>query len=271
MAYGFLKVGVLTLGLSGVGFSLLVPSTGCSSEAPAARANAKTPDGVSALVLEHEACDEPSSTVEVLDANNDGKPDIRRVSKAGREVCRIADLNHDGKPDLFEYFDATGQVRRREANYDDNGIVNAIEHYENGKLLRRELDTTNQGRIDTWDFFDPTTGARSKRERDSTGDGKVDQWWTFDGDRVTIEVDRNGDGQADPEAAIVLGSNGQPINGDGGAPAAPSASGPPAPAAPPPPSAGSSPGVNGEPAPPITPPTQDAGVPGKPQRKGANR
>jgi hypothetical protein len=269
MAYGFIKVGGLTLALvllAGAGVSV---SVGCGNDSASGTANAKLPAGVRSEVIEHEACDESGNKVEMLDANNDGKPDIKKVTKGGREICRITDLNHDGKPDMWEYYDQTGQLRRREADYDDNGIVNSIEHYENGKLVRRELDTTNQGRLDTWDFFDPATGARTKRERDATGDGKIDQWWTFDGERVTIAMDRNGDGLPDPDSTITLGANGQTISGDAGTAA--SATPPPAaPTAPSPPTL-SMPSPNGEPAPPVTPPSQDAGVVGKPQRGGAKR
>ncbi len=267
MAYGFLKVGAFALSLAGIGALAAAGTVGCGVDANAGVANAKLPDGVRSQVIEHEACDESGNKVEMLDANNDGKPDIKRVSKGGREICRITDLNHDGKPDMFEYYDATGQLRRREADYDDNGIVNSIEHFENGKLVRRELDTTNQGKIDTWDFFDPATGARTKRERDATGDGRIDQWWTYEGEKVTIAMDRNGDGLPDPESAITLGAGGQVVADAGTAAATP----PPAPAAAPQAPTLSMPSLNNEPAPPVTPPSQDAGVAGKPQRGGAKR
>jgi|GEM_PF-860035 len=270
MAYGFLKVGALTLSLAGVGMLAVTANAGCGDSSASGVANAKLPNGVRSQVIEHEACEESGNKVEMLDANNDGKPDIKRVSKGGREICRITDLNHDGKPDMFEYYDQTGQLRRREADYDDNGIVNSIEYFENGKLVRRELDTTNQGKIDTWDFFDPATGARTKRERDATGDGKIDQWWTYDGEKVTIAMDRNGDGLPDPESAITLGAGGQVVTDAGVAAATPSAAPAPAPAAPQAPTL-SMPSLNNEPAPPVTPPSQDAGVAGKPQRGGAKR
>jgi hypothetical protein len=265
MAYGMWKVGVSTLGLGGVLAAIV--AAGCGNDAGGGVANAKLPEGVRSVVIAHESCDESGNKVELLDANNDGKPDIKRVMKGGREICRITDLNHDGKPDMFEYYDATGQLRRREADYDDNGIVNSIEHFENGKLVRRELDTTNQGKIDTWDFFDPASGARTKRERDATGDGRVDQWWTYEGDKVTIAMDRNGDGLPDPDSQITLGAGGQVV-GDGGSTAAADA-GPAAPPPPPPPTL-SMPSPN-EPAPPTTAPTTDAGVAGKPARGGAKR
>ncbi|AKV02548.1 putative lipoprotein [Labilithrix luteola] len=243
-------------------FGVLV-AFGCGGGASGV-SDAKLPTGVRSSAIEHEACDESGNKVEVLDANNDGKPDIKRVSKNGREVCRISDLNHDGKPDMFEYFDETGQLRRREADYDDNGVVNSIEIYQGGKLVRRELDTSNQGKIDTWDTFDPNTGAPLKRERDSNGDGRVDQWWTYDGDKVSIAMDRNGDGLPDPDSTVVLGGSGAPTPSDAGAVAMADAATTPPPA---PPSI-SMPSPN-EPAPPVA--VSDAGVVGKPQRGGAKR
>ena len=179
----------------------------------------KLPEGAHSEALDHENCTDSGHKVQTLDTNGDGKDDIRRVfdKDSGKELCRVVDLNHDGKPDLYEYFEADGStVRRREFCYDDTGVVNAVEHYEGGKLVRREFDTSGQHRIDTWDWFDPSapmdakTGKPkhpSRRERDTTGDGQVDQWWTWDGDRVTIAYDHTGDGKPDPGATIVLGGS----------------------------------------------------------------
>jgi hypothetical protein len=192
-----------------VAHAIAAAAAGCGGGGDAMKA--KLPAGVRSQAIEHEACEESGHRVEDVDVNNDGKPDIRRVFDGQHEVCRISDINRDGKPDMFEYYDKNGFLRRREADYDDNGVVNAIEIYENGKLVRAELDTTNQGRIDTWDTFDPSTGKRTKRERDATGDGRVDQWWTYEGDKVTIAMDKNGDGQPDPESVITLDAAGNPI------------------------------------------------------------
>jgi len=214
---------------------------GCGGDKAAAGANTAannqggSPAQVRSETIDHESCDEGGKRIESLDTNGDGKPDIRRVYDGSVEVCRVSDMNHDGKPDMYEYFDKAGQIRRREVDFDDNGIANLIEHYENGKLVSRELDTTNQGRLDTWDTFDPATGKIVKRERDSTNDGRIDQWWTYEGDKVTIAMDRNGDGLPDPESTVVMGgdSNGK----DGGAAASNTASaegGAPPPPPPPP-------------------------------------
>ncbi len=232
MIWASVAAGLLTAGVL-AGF-------GCGGEKAAAgastAANASGPSQVRSESIDHESCNEGGKRIESLDTNGDGKPDIRRVYDGNVEICRVSDMNHDGKPDMFEYFDKTGQIRRREVDFDDNAVANLIEHYENGKLVSRELDTTNQGRLDTWDTFDPATGKIVKRERDSTNDGRIDQWWTYEGDKVTIALDRNGDGLPDPESTVVMGDNGK----EGGAPmplAAGAADGgfPPPPPPPPPP------------------------------------
>lgn len=209
-------------------------SVGCSGEQAAAQGGGGGPGkpvgDFRSTTLSHETCPE-TGRVEKVDATNDGKVDIVKVYDAGgHEKCRFSDLDHDGKPDLFQFFDAQGQLRRREAFYTGAPLPTVIEYFEAGKLSKRELDATNQGRIDTWETFDVQTGKIVKRERDSTGDGRIDQWWTFEGDKVTIAMDRNGDGLPDPESTVTLGANGQPIATDAGAPPPPSAS-----TAPPPP------------------------------------
>jgi hypothetical protein len=210
------------LALSALSLGLVACSGG---DKTSAGGNSKTAVQTRVETIQHEECDAKSNRAEALDTNNDGKTDITRVydKKTGAEMCRIVDLNHDGKPDLYEYFDANGAIRRREFAYDDTGAVNAIEYYENGKLVRREYDTTGQHRIDTWDFFDPAkppnpkTGrpVPARRERDTNGDGRIDQWWVWDGDQITITVDKTGDGRPDPENTIVLNAN------DAGAPPSP--------------------------------------------------
>lgn len=170
--------------------------------------NAKVPQSKRSTEIQHEACEGAGDAVDV---NNDGKPDIRHVRASnGRESCRVTDLNRNGIADLFQYFDAAGNLRRREADYDESGVVDAIETYEGGKLVRVEYDTLARHRIDTWDFFDAASGKRVRRERDTKGTGKVDQWWTWEGEKVTIAFDRDGDGQPDPTNTVALGESSGP-------------------------------------------------------------
>lgn len=248
---------LLLLALAGAG--------ACSSGAGAGEGG-KVASGVRSLVIEHEECAEGGRTVQAIDVNGDKKPDIRRVfdSSTKVELCRVADLDRDGVPDMFEYFAPDGVIRRREADYNDDGVVNSIDYFEGGKLVRRELDTSNLGRLDTWDFFDPATGQRTKRERDSNGDGRVDQWWTWSSGKLTIEMDRNGDGLPEPDATMVLAPDGTPAAADGKRPAATSDAGAPAvdpaPSEPAAPSDGPAPGAA----------EADAGA-SRPKRGGARR
>ena len=207
---------------------------GCSDGPGAGGANAPQ-SGPVVETIEHEACSDGGHKVELLDSKGDGKADIKTVvDGSGRPICRVTDINHDGKADLYEYFDGSGAIRRREADYDENGIIDSVEIYEGGKLVKREYDTTGQHRVDTWDYFDKVSGKRVRRERDTTNDGKVDQWWTWDGDKITIAVDRNGDGQPDPGATLVLEDKNVPAKDAKTAPPPPAAS-PAAPEGPPPP------------------------------------
>ena len=207
----------------------LLPTAGCSGDDKMTGVGAAKLPRAANEGLDHESCDEAGNRVEILDLNNDGKPDIRRVfdKKSQREICRVADLNHDGKPDLYEYFDGSGAVRRREFCYDDTGVVNAIEHYDAGRLTKREYDTSGQHKIDTWDYFepglpiDPKTGRPahpSRRERDTSGDGHVDQWWTWQGTKVSISRDTTGNGKPDPASTVVLDQGAAEADGGAGAP-----------------------------------------------------
>lgn len=203
-------------------FGVVVATFGCGgggAEGP----GSQTVSGARSVVIEHEPCDEAGHRTIAFDTNNDGKPDIKRVMNGDREICRITELKRDGRPNMFEYFDASGQIRRRESDYLGDGTANLIEHYEGGKLVRREFDTANHGRLDTWDFFDPATGLLAKRERDTTGDGRIDQWWSYDASGVTVTRDRNGDGLPDPDATLTFDRSGNLVTSAAHAPTAPEA------------------------------------------------
>src|SRR4051812_7460880 len=79
----------------------------------------------------HEPCD--VTAAQKVDANGDGKPDISIVNRDGREVCRAVDLNFDGIVDAYSYFDASGQLRRRENDYDKDGQIDEISTFKGGQ------------------------------------------------------------------------------------------------------------------------------------------
>jgi hypothetical protein len=233
------------IGVAAASIPLAIFAIGCGAGASQAEHAEALPDET----VVHEPC-EGTGHIATLKVGPKGNPEIQLVTDgSGHERCRIVDLDHDGKPDLYEYFDASGTVRRREYCYDRTGTVNAIEQYQAGKLTKREFDLAGSKRIDTWDWFDPNAPVDAKtgrpehpirRERDTRGDGHIDQWWTWNGDKVTIAVDRTGSGKPDPETAIVFSANGpgaaapsapgdvggSPSTTDGGSPATASSASP---------------------------------------------
>jgi len=162
--------------------------------------------------IKHEPCEESGHKVVSSDLNNDGKNDLHQMfdKSTDKEVCRVADLNHDGKWDIAHYFEADGTTTRRiERSLGGDGGVYSIDYFENGKLVRRETDTTGQHRIDMWDYFEASGPVDKKgnpkpvrRERDTTGDGKVDEWWVWDGTKLTVSVADRSTGQPDPGGTV---------------------------------------------------------------------
>jgi len=149
----------------------------------------------------HEACDTRSASAEKIDANGDGKPDITIVRDGGRELCRAVDLNFDGVIDAYTYFEAGGQLRRRENDYDKDGQIDEITTFKAGQIAEKDQSTALAQRLDTWDFYQ--AGALVRTERDSNGDGVIDQWWEYPKPGCPlIHSDVNNDGRPDPGATI---------------------------------------------------------------------
>ncbi|HYP97709.1 MAG TPA: hypothetical protein VER96_03475 [Polyangiaceae bacterium] len=149
----------------------------------------------------HEKCDVASETVEKIDANGDGKTDITIVREGGRELCRAVDLNFDGVIDAYSYFDISGQLRRRENDYDKDGQIDEITTFKGGQISEKDQSTALAQHLDTWDFYQ--AGALVRTERDSNGDGIIDQWWEYPKPGCPlIHADMNNDGRPDPGATI---------------------------------------------------------------------
>lgn len=188
-----------TCGVLGAGV-LLFFQWGCTG---GAGAGAQSPDGTGKrdTRVVHEDCAIDSGGTEKLDANNDGKPDVSIVRDGGREVCRAVDLNFDGQIDSWTYFDASGQVRRRERDYDRDGRVEEISLYQGGVLVEQHRATTLTHRLDTWHYY--KAGEIARTERDSDGDEIVDQWWEYQSKKCPlIHSDVDGDGRPDPGATV---------------------------------------------------------------------
>jgi hypothetical protein len=111
----------------------------------------------------HEDCPINSAS-DKIDANGDGKPDIFIVRNGGREVCRAVDLNFDGVIDTYSYFDANGQLRRRENDYDKDGQIDEISVFKAGKIAEKDQSTALAKHLDTWDFYQAGVLVRTERD-----------------------------------------------------------------------------------------------------------
>ncbi len=152
----------------------------------------------------HQECDINSNDAQKIDANGDGRPDITIVKSGGHEVCRAVDLDFDGKIDAWVYRDPSGQVTRRETDYDRDGRIDEISKYKNGVLVEKDRATTLGGKLDTWEYY--KNGKLASAERDSDGDGVVDQWWEYPASGKPgcpiIHSDIDGDGHPDPGSSV---------------------------------------------------------------------
>ena len=151
--------------------------------------------------IHHEPCDIASSHAQAIDANNDGRADLTIVSEAGHLICRAADLDFDGRVDVWTYYDAAGNISRREFAFDRDGSVDEIQIFVGGQLAEKQRASTLAHRIDTWEKY--SAGRIVSAERDSNGDGRIDQWWEYKtADCPIIRSDTAGTGQPDPNSAI---------------------------------------------------------------------
>lgn len=145
-------------------------------------------------------CDAKGGREMLIDLNQDGKPDVRKIyKKIGTEeivVCREADLNFDGIKDIYIFFDDTGQVTRDEVDLDYDGKIDIISTYVKGKVIKQEIDTNADSKVDRVRHLQDDLPIRV--EGDTDGDGKVDYWEYYEaGKLVRIGIDEDGDGRAD--------------------------------------------------------------------------
>lgn len=158
------------------------------------------------VAVVHEPCD-AAKAAQKTDANGDGKAEISTVMSGGRMECQAMDLNFDGSVDRYTYYDASGQLRRVESDYDRDGRTDEIALYQGGVLVERQREMNLDGRLDSWVFYE--NGAAVRQERDTDGDGRVDEWWQYTGSKgqdgtpcVIVSKDIDGDGIPEPSSQI---------------------------------------------------------------------
>lgn len=107
------------------------------------------------------------------------------------------DMNGDGRPDLIEHFDASGTVIEREFRLTFADAVTSVHFFRDGRLYLKELRTGFGSEHPIREFYD-SEGRLLRLERDSTLNGRVDVWEYFDAGRLErVGRDTTGDGSPD--------------------------------------------------------------------------
>lgn len=152
----------------------------------------------------HEDCPVAGAGATAEDINGDGRPDRRTVFGTAGVRCRAFDFDFDGHVDAWVYLDPKGDVRRRENDFDRDGVADEVSLYDHGVLVEQQRSTSQAGKLDTWHFFE--AGRLARTERDANGDDYVDQWWEYPNQRASdcplIHSDVDGDGRPDPGATV---------------------------------------------------------------------
>jgi hypothetical protein len=218
------------LGLA-VALSLVLSACGARQK----KTEAPLPEGSIASdpnLAERPRCVIPGRTVESIDVNGDGQPNVTHALEGERRVCTELDLNFDGKMDMTRFYEDDGVTpKREEYDYDFDGLIDEVLIYEEGALVRRELDTNFDHRVDTWILCEDGYVVRVERDRRRRGrpdvfeeyqdgfltvaaydenlDGKPERFEFFEGGRIVATgVDTTGDGEADERTRVSIESAG---------------------------------------------------------------
>jgi hypothetical protein len=143
--------------------------------------------------IERRKCE--GSSEQVVDVNNDKRPDIRHVLKDSRRVCSEIDMNFDGMTDVIRFYEKDGStIAFEQHDFDFDGRVDEQSLLTAGAIQRRELDTNFDGLIDTWMWCKGPYVERAERARRKAG--RVDTWETYNsGLMAEIKYDENNDGK----------------------------------------------------------------------------
>ena len=95
-----------------------------------------------------------------LDLDEDGRTDRWDFYRAGNTLDRVGFSRlRDGVLDAEAFYAPDGSVSRIELSSARNGKVDRIEFYENGVLVRAEVDGNGDSRPDRWETYRPNPGA----------------------------------------------------------------------------------------------------------------
>lgn len=161
------------------------------------------------LVLAAGACHSKSEDTKPKDGSLDAavpKVDPTLCDTTGKNVVTY-DLNHDNRPDVWELYQSVDEggtkvefMTCRQVDFDHDGRKDWVVAYNRkGNKLYEKADLDYDGKWDMSKVFDAKTGIVAEIERDTDFDGKFDVKEIYDsaGSLISVQRDRNADGQPD--------------------------------------------------------------------------
>ncbi len=142
-------------------------------------------------------------TIVELDTNGDKKTDVFNIfkkiknakgEKAEQMFLKKMDLIRDEKIDVYRFYDEKGSISKEELDLDFDGKIDEADYYQNGIVVRKEIDHHFDEKTDIWKFYDEK-GILVKLEEDQDGDGNVD-YWEFYNQAVITRVEKDTDKDA---------------------------------------------------------------------------
>lgn len=110
-----------------------------------------------------------------LDSNGDGVQDIWVEERTNKGVIISSDTNFDGEVDSKLTINEFNISIFEETDYNLDGIMDNFYYYEDGVVVRQEVDSNYDNKIDVWVYVANGGTAISKYEKDTDYDGIVDK------------------------------------------------------------------------------------------------
>ncbi|MBW2090711.1 MAG: hypothetical protein JRI34_01120 [Deltaproteobacteria bacterium] len=135
----------------------------------------------------------PFMTINAISAQEKAAPEEQQLLPKQIKF----DRNFDGKVDRLEIYNEKGVIVRLEVDTTGDGKMNEWVFFTNGIRNKAEKDINRDGKPDTFITYD-AKGVIIKLEGDTTGNGKINEWVYYkDGKPTRAERDTNADGKPD--------------------------------------------------------------------------
>ncbi len=135
--------------------------------------------------------------VEKVDLNGDDQPDQWIYRDDEGEIVRIErDLDFNGQIDMWKHYEG-GELVEEEMSLDVHPSVDVVTFYREGRVVRQLMASQYDQTFPIEKIYD-SEEQLLRVERDTSSNGQVDVWEYYeDGERARIGWDTTGDGQPD--------------------------------------------------------------------------